>query len=435
MLILNRAVEFAVIIPGVFICFMPVKKWIKVYLPKLYFLVTAVVAAICFFFGYLCAKGNYYNNVFFIPIMSILALGYFSVVNLEKRKLWYLFLCATAALSFAGLANDMTEAMLNPHKDMHGYCMYGITVQYLISLLILGLFYLVRNKLTWIFENFHSKSVWRTVWVIPALITFCNLMMCPLDYANVRIGKIFFLYLLVDFILLFFFLMFQFLFYQIAVSAAEKYAAEKTAFVYQAQIAQYQSLQAYMEQTSRLRHDFKHVMATVGELIQNRQYDELQQYTNDYHKVFSSYGQQSVFCRNAGVNAILSYYANLAKDSGIQMNLQVQIPDQADFSEIDVSILFGNLLDNAIYACKTVSQRERYINLTADTDTPGSFYIVMANSFDGKAKEKDGRFFSTKTEGSSIGLSSIRTIAEKYHGIAEFYVEDKEFISNIMMRL
>lgn len=37
--------------------------------------------------------------------------------------------------------------------------------------------------------------------------------------------------------------------------------------------------------------------------------------------------------------------------------------------------------------------------------------------------------------GSGIGLLSIQTTAERYHGSTRFYNEEMEFISNIMLRL
>ena len=51
LLILNKAMEFSIITPGIFICLMPVTKWIKVPLKKLWLPVTAGVLAFCFISG------------------------------------------------------------------------------------------------------------------------------------------------------------------------------------------------------------------------------------------------------------------------------------------------------------------------------------------------------------------------------------------------
>lgn len=435
LLILNRALDFSVMFPGIFICLMPVEKWLKVSPKKLYPVLTAITLLFCLTFGAVCAIEQLEANFFFIPTMLICIAAYFYKVNLDKLKLLYLFLCAIAALSFGALANDMTEAKLNPYRNMQGYFVYGLLVQYAISFIMLFLFFCIRHKITWLFEYFHSKSVWRIIWIVPVLTTICNFTMLPEKFSTVTVGRIFEIYIIVDSVLFLFFLFFQILFYYIAKASAEKYLAEKTALMYQMQIVQYESLNTYMEQTKRLRHDFRHVMITIRELMEQKQYEELKQYFDRFH--LSSLKQTAIyhFCGNKNVNALLSYYAAMAEDEHISIQFQIQLPETSNISDVDFCILFGNLLDNAVRACKTIPQTDRYINLTADTNTPGSLYIAMANSFDGKTKESGGKFLSTKRNSSAVGLSSICTIAEKYHGIAEFTVKNMEFISNVMLRL
>ena len=431
--ILIRAAELSVIIPGIFICLMPVTKWINVPLRRLYPILIVFVLAFCFGLGYLSVLIDCNPNTFFIPAMLVCILLYFRKVNLDRLKLLFMFLCAIATLSFGGLAGDITDAKINPVKNIGNDLSYGLVVQYLISLLVLLAFYIIRHKLTWLFENFHSRSLWCLICIVPTLISFCNINMLPRDYTTVSVGRIFFLYLIIEISFFIFFILFLVLFYQIARTSFEKYQAEKAALMYQMQMSQYQSLKAYMEETSRMRHDFRHVIATVHELLSHKQYDELWQYADHYFADASANSAPCNFCHNASMNALLSYYANIAANCKIDFHLQIQIPEHSDISDIDLSILLGNLLDNAIYACKSLPQKERYIHLTADTDTPGSLYIAMANSFDGNLKEENGHFLSTKDNGRAIGLSSVSAIAKKYHGVAEFYGAGKEFISNVML--
>ena len=173
---------------------------------------------------------------------------------------------------------------------------------------------------------------------------------------------------------------------------------------------------------------------STGELLQTKQYDKLKQYADDYCRTFSDAPSVCHFCKHASANALLSYYASIAADHKITIQFQIQIPENISVSDIDLSILLGNLLENAVFACKTAEPAKRYIHLTADTNTPGALFIVMANSFDGKIKKSNGGFLSTKEGGSAIGLSSVRAIAEKYQGFAQFSADKTEFISNVMLK-
>ena len=62
-------------------------------------------------------------------------------------------------------------------------------------------------------------------------------------------------------------------------------------------------------------------------------------------------------------------------------------------------------------------------------------YIVVVNSFNGVARQRDGRYVSTKSDGSGVGLASVASTAENYGGVAQFSHDEKLFYSNIAIPL
>ena len=173
----------------------------------------------------------------------------------------------------------------------------------------------------------------------------------------------------------------------------------------------------------------------MQELAQSGQYEELKNYMADYQLETGRHSMQYLFCQNMAVNAVISYYASLAESCHIKMEFKVIVPRKISISDVDLSLLFGNLLENAIHACCQVPVENRYIHLSSDLNSPGTIYITMVNSFNGIVKKMNGQFLSTTESGSGIGLLSIQTTAERYHGSTRFYNEETEFISNIMLRL
>ena len=58
--------------------------------------------------------------------------------------------------------------------------------------------------------------------------------------------------------------------------------------------------------------------------------------------------------------------------------------------------------------------------------------IVFEN---GQVKKQDETFLSSKREGEGIGLSSIRTLCAKYHGVLKITPKDNTFTVNLLLNL
>ena len=430
-----RAAEYGVILPGAFLCLIPVADWLVIPPRKLYPVLVPVLVAICFLLSWLDTTGDYYTNLFFFPLLGICLIAYFLMVRLEKLKLLYMFVCTTAALSFGCILNYYVIAQLVPDSNIDDNSIPGLILQYAVSLVTMGFLLAMRKKFRWLFENFNAPSFWRIAWLMPAVITFCNIYMIPIDYNNIRVGRVFQIAMVIEGVLFLFFLLFQFLLYTIAVTSAEKIEASTTALMYQLQADQYEKMQAYLDETRRIRHDFKHTIAVLNELSQTGQYEKLQEYIAKYSSEISNVQAPATYCDNPVVNATIHYYMDIARSYDIRTKLQVVIPKEIAISDIDLCLIFGNLLDNAITACRKAKAGSRFIRLSADLDTPGFLYVTMVNSFSGEVYKRNGKYISTKEKKSGIGLTSIQATTEKYQGSSNFYTENHEFISNIMLKL
>ena len=120
------------------------------------------------------------------------------------------------------------------------------------------------------------------------------------------------------------------------------------------------------------------------------------------------------------------------KTEKIQFNCKVSIPDKdISISTIDLCNIIGNLLENAVLACRELSEEERKIDIKILERNMSNLYIVATNSFNGFVKQKNNTYITTRRSGSGIGLKSITSAAETYGGSAEFRNSDNEFYSNI----
>lgn len=433
----NRVIGYALIIPGAVMCLLPVKNHLRIPAKKLCLLLFPTLILYSFlmpFAEYFISMSD--SNTLFTLTIVLCFFTYCMAVNLEKIKLFYLYLSNVALLSFGGLAFYMVDAYIVNNGIASPIYDTAVISQWCTTILLICFvfFPFFNRKLTWTLEHFQSKSVWNMVWTVPALITFCNYAMIPADYRNATVGRIFSLYLLIDITLLLLFLLFQQMFYLIAKTLIEKNEYEQKTQLLQIQASQYQSLLRYVKETSKLRHDFRHTAHTLLSLAQEGNIDKILCYLEEYSQDLDSYHPR-LFCNHTTANAILAYYANIAASQEIQMNWQMDLPEKLLISDVDLCSILGNLLENAIAGCTDVLPTQRFINLSADLTKNRELYIICVNSFDGKPRKSGTKYLSTKKDGSGIGLLSISATAEKYAGMTRFYHSDGEFYSEIMLNL
>lgn len=92
----------------------------------------------------------------------------------------------------------------------------------------------------------------------------------------------------------------------------------------------------------------------------------------------------------------------------------------------DLCLVFGNLIENAIEACRRMDTSDslnekssHFIRLHAHVHYK-TLIITMDNSFDGHVTIQNGKYRSSKMDDYGIGLSSIRSVAGKYDGDVAF---------------
>ena len=211
---------------------------------------------------------------------------------------------------------------------------------------------------------------------------------------------------------------------------------EKENQMLEMQASQYASLQSYVTQTSRLRHDFRHTVRTITALAEQKEYGRLLEYLNDYNRQLTdSDASRFCYCSHLAANAVLAYYGDIAAKQRIPFLCEADLPSSLSVSDVDLCVILGNLMENAIQGSLTIPPADRYIRLSIDMEDPGELYILLTNRFDGFIQERDGMILSSRENGHGIGLSSIRATAEKYHGVALFEYKEQEFSASIMLKL
>lgn len=197
------------------------------------------------------------------------------------------------------------------------------------------------------------------------------------------------------------------------------------------QAMHYENLQKKITDARRAKHDVRHHIVLMQEYLAEGKLDALHDYLNKYNE---SLPDDSLvrFCENTAANAILLYFAQQAKDNNIDYIVKATIPNDIFISDTDISVLFGNLIENALESCRNESGNDRNILICASL-TGSSFCITVDNTFSGTLRcTNDSKLVSTKHKGLGLGTQSVKSIAEHYNGVCRFETKDGMFYASVM---
>ncbi len=193
---------------------------------------------------------------------------------------------------------------------------------------------------------------------------------------------------------------------------------------------QYDSLQERISEARRAKHDVRHHIALMQELLRQKEYDELEKYLQEYSMSVPD-DTPIAFCENSAANVVIAYFAQLARNNGIEYIVKTKIPEKIRIGKTELSVLLGNLIENAMDACTQNGGGKIIIRASYEAH---SLCFAVDNTFDGKAKkDRDGAFLSTKHKGRGLGIESVKSIAERYNGICKFEYDDKMFYASVML--
>lgn len=183
------------------------------------------------------------------------------------------------------------------------------------------------------------------------------------------------------------------------------------------------------------RHDMKHHFIVMMKMIEKSRFNDLNEYLskliqeNKYEKLGVSRTDNIV------IDALINAKHIYAEKNGIRFNVQINVPIQLPFENADISILLGNILDNAFEASVQLPVNERYVELFMRLDY-NTLIIVLKNQFSGVLiKDKSGAMVTTKGDAQNhgMGLKSVFRITNKYHGSVVIDDSNNTFIIKVLL--
>lgn len=216
-------------------------------------------------------------------------------------------------------------------------------------------------------------------------------------------------------------------------AAQTSFDLELARHIIEAATAQAGEIAGMVETARILRHDCKHHLHVAQILLETGKIQE----AREYLLAFGTKCDESVmqmYCADPCVNALLNGYQRRCLDAGIAFSATAELPDNPPMDSFELCTLLGNLLENALEACRKAPEGQRRITLKG-APQGNQLLISVKNTFDGTVLKEEGHIVSRKGTSGGLGIKSIRTIAGRHHG--EYVPEWNEntFTASVMLRL
>lgn len=297
---------------------------------------------------------------------------------------------------------------ISPHQILYDDTAHALSIV-IARLISLMLFMLLK-----IFSKKQSDTL-SFKWILPLLpsqflsIACCMFMLDHLLQTNRGVSMLQF-----GFLATLFYINIVIVFYVELIRTSESRQKQHALLEQQYEIQQgyYQRLHEAQEETRALWHDIKKYVSaiqTVQGSPENAQSDALVQQVNQIVDNICPV----VDVGNNVISAILDEYRSEAEQLNIDFKLDVMIPPTLGVSPIDLYVILGNTLDNAINACSVLPEKERWIHVKMRKQHMLFLYQVTNAKSDGIVRQRSGKYHG-------YGLKNVQRSVEHYSGQMNF---------------
>ncbi len=195
----------------------------------------------------------------------------------------------------------------------------------------------------------------------------------------------------------------------------------------------YNEVENIYRQMRGWRHDYHNHIQLMKAYLDLEKYEEMAEYLNNLDRDLTNI-DTVLKTGNVMVDAILNSKLSLAINQDININAKATVPKSLQIADIDLCVIIGNLMDNAMEAATELKNPEdRFIRVYI-REMKGQLYISITNSMKGNAKKAGLEYITTKLgKNHGFGLKRVDSIVDKYEGFINRQSEEGVFVTEITL--
>ena len=216
----------------------------------------------------------------------------------------------------------------------------------------------------------------------------------------------------------------MFLFTTIRKETEIRHGAQLSALQLSALQSRMEAVKASEDAIRTERHDLRHRLHTVVELILRGDRDAALEFLEAAQKRLNEH-TATRWCRPPVLDAVFSSYFDQARNQGIAVRAAVSLPDSLPVDEGELAIVLANALENAIHANLELPRERREIRCKM-VGTPGVM-LEISNPCEGERSFDSSGLPVAAREGHGLGVQSISAFCKKNGAVCRFNLTDGWF--------
>ena len=182
------------------------------------------------------------------------------------------------------------------------------------------------------------------------------------------------------------------------------------------------------------RHDYHNHLQSLKGFLSLNKVDQMKNYLNELETDLDSI-DTLYHSGNLQLDSILNAKLAIAEKGQIRIHCDASIPPQLHVSDLDLCVILGNLLDNAIESCRKIENPdERFIRVYIGI-LKKQLYISITNATSETVKQRTDHYFTTKRGDHGHGLKRVDQVVKKYDGYLNRQNEPGVFATEIVLPL
>ena len=182
------------------------------------------------------------------------------------------------------------------------------------------------------------------------------------------------------------------------------------------------------------RHDYHNHLQSLKGFLSLNKVDQMKNYLNELETDLDSI-DTLYHSGNLQLDSILNAKLAIAEKGQIRIHCDASIPPQLHVSDLDLCVILGNLLDNAIESCRKIKDPdERFIRVYIGI-LKKQLYISITNATSETVKQRTDHYFTTKRGDHGHGLKRVDQVVKKYDGYLNRQNEPGVFATEIVLPL